>query len=340
MAVTQADVAALAGVSRKTVSNVVNGYPHVSRDLVRRVQAAVRELGYVPNHAARSLRTGRTRTMQLVVPELDVPYFAELARDVVRAAESAGMSVLIRQTFGDLERELRAIEGEYGDHTDGTILSPVAVDLDAITGRRSQAPVVLVGELHGGPTIPHVGIDNEQAAFVATSHLVTRGRTRIGLIGAQTGSSSHMASMRRAGWERALAQAGLPAREELVRYTAGYHRHDGAHAMRDLLLAARQDIDGVFCATDLLALGAIRAARDAGVDIPGDVAVVGFDNIDDGRFSVPRLTTIAPDKAAIAQRAVGTLLDMLEAIEEERTFERADADEVVPFELVVRESSG
>ena len=109
MPVTQEDVARLAGVSRKTVSNVVNGFPHVSRDVVTRVGAAIGDLGYTPNHAARSLRTGRAGTIQLVIPELDVSYFAELAQCVVAAAEEQGLSVLIRQTRGERERERLAL---------------------------------------------------------------------------------------------------------------------------------------------------------------------------------------------------------------------------------------
>jgi len=339
-AATQADVAELAGVSRKTVSNVVNQYPHVSKDLVQRVNAAIATLGYRPNQAARTLRTGRTRTIQLVVPELDVPYFAELARGVVRAAESRNFSVLIRQTFGDRERETRAIDGDLGDHADGTILSPVSSNLDSIRDRQSPSPVVLVGELQGGDSLPHIGIDNEAAAHDATAHLISRGRRRVGFIGAQDRDDSRMAQMRRAGWARALETAGLDPDESLVRYTDGYHRADGAAAMRDLIESAA-GVDAVFCATDLLALGAIRAAFDAGVRVPQDVAIAGFDGVDEGRYSVPSLTTIAPNKQLIAERAVERLVELMAELDDPYETPRDAAPEVlIPFELIVRESSG
>lgn len=344
MTVTQADVARLAGVSRKTVSNVVNRYPHVSRDLVRRVDAAIAELGYTPNQAARSLRTGRTRTIQLVVPELDVPYFAELARRVVAEAEQFGLSVLIRQTLGDLERERQAIEGAFSDNADGTILSPVASGLDFIRNRRSAAPVVLVGELDGAGLVPHVGIDNEEAAFQATTHLIDRGRKRIAFIGAQQGSRSHMARMRRSGWERALRATGVDVDETLVAYTAAYHREDGADAMRLLLDSAARP-DAVFGATDLLALGALRVAHERSLAVPEDMAVVGFDNIDEGLYSVPRLTTIAPDKDLIAKRSVARLVALIEdaelgAPDLRREVSHAESlEEAVPFTLLVREST-
>lgn len=340
MTVTQADVARLAGVSRKTVSNVVNRYPHVSRDLVRRVDRAISELSYRPNHAARSLRTGQTRTIQLVVPELDVPYFAELARWVVTEAESVDLSVLIRQTFGDRERERRAIEGEFGDYADGTILSPVASDLESILRRRTTTPIVLVGELYGDGELPHIGIDNEEAAFRATRHLVERGRERIAFIGAQHSQLSHMARMRRSGWERGLQAAGRVAEEVLVRYTAAYHRADGAAAMRGLLESANPP-DGVFCATDLLALGAMRAAYELGRTVPDDLAVVGVDDIDESRYSIPSLTTIAPDKQWIAKRSVSRLAALMSEPADSADQEELQAapEELVPFTLALREST-
>ncbi|GAB2850754.1 LacI family DNA-binding transcriptional regulator [Microbacterium insulae] len=335
MPATQEDVARLAGVSRKTVSNVVNGFPHISKDVATRVGAAILELGYTPNHAARSLRTGRTGTIQLVVPELEVSYFAELAQWVVAAAEERGLSVLIRQTRGDRERERLALEGASGEATDGTILSPVSSDLAAIVSRKSQAPVVLVGEVAGGGMLPHIGIDNEAAAYAATQHLIRSGRRRVGFIGAQRGQMSHMARMRRDGYERALRDADLVVDERLVRYTDGYHRREGAAALRDL---AATDLDGAFCATDLLALGAIRAARDLGIDVPVDLAVVGIDGLDEGEYSVPRLSTVAPDKNRIATRAVERLLEAIDTQAEGGT-PRDGSEEVVGFELVQRESS-
>lgn len=339
MAVTQEDVAALAGVSRKTVSNVVNRYSHVSRERRRRVDDAIRELGYVPNQAARSLRTGRTRTIQLVVPELDVPYFAELARHVVWAAEANNLSVVIRQTFGESDREIGALEGEFGDTADGTILSPVSSNLESIAMRRSSAPVVLVGELQGSAAIPHIGIDNEEAVFQATSFLLARGRRQIGFIGAQNRESSYMARMRRAGWERAMTAAGLNPAERLVRYTDGYHRTDGAEAMRDFL-ASDVRLDAVICATDLLALGAIRSAFEAGVSVPQDVNVIGFDDLDEGRYSVPSLSTIAPDKQSIARRAVERIVEILDAVEDDAEIVTlTENNEIIPFTLIVREST-
>jgi DNA-binding LacI/PurR family transcriptional regulator len=336
MTITQADVAAVAGVSRRTVSNVVNQFPYVSADVQARVNDAIKKLGYTPNMSARSLRTGSTRTIQLAIPELDVPYFAELARWIVAAAEEQGLSVIVRQTLGDKERENRAIESGLGEFADGTILSPVASKLDAILERKSKVPIVLVGEMSGDGKVPHVGIDNELAAYAATRHLIDIGRRRIAFVGAQEHGPTKMAEMRQHGYERALAESGLPVDATLVATTDAYHRSDGAAAMNRLLELPERP-DAVFGATDLLALGAMRAAHDAGIRVPDQLAVIGFDDIDEGRFSIPRLSTISPDKRAIAEGAVKRIVGALEQGDEGGV--EGNVDQLVGFTLVRRESS-
>src|SRR5690606_24705194 len=179
--VTQADVAARAGVSRRTVSNVINDYPHISSDVLKRVQDAIDELGYTPSQAARSLRTARSGVLQLVIPELDVPYFAELARSVTTEAESRGLSVLITQTSGDGARELAALTSETGEHAEGTILSAVELSPNQLASRRATNPVILVGERRL-PGVDHVGIDDVAAAHAATAHLLALGRRQIAFI--------------------------------------------------------------------------------------------------------------------------------------------------------------
>ena len=333
MPATQLDVASIAGVSRKTVSNVVNGYPHVSADVVTRVEAAISELGYTPSRAARSLRTGRTSMIQLIIPELDVSYFAELAHWVVADADAKGLGVIISQTLGDPDREQHAIDGDLAEYADGSILSPVSSDVTTITHRRTGSPIVLVGELMGEGSLTHIGIDNVVAARQATEHLIERGYSRIAFIGAQRGKTSRMAQMRLNGYRSALQAAGLIVDDDLVADTTGYHRPDGAAAMHAILDHVRPD--AVFCATDLLAMGAMRAARDRGLKVPDDIAFAGFDDIEEGRFSSPSLTTVAPDKRRIAELAVDCLIAEMSG-----ALERPDPAELqVPFTIAVRESS-
>lgn len=337
MTVTQADVAERAGVSQRTVSNVVNGLPSVSKDTYERVTAAIKHLGYTPSLAARSLRVGRSGVLQLVVPELDVPYFAELARGVIRAAEEQGYAVMVRQTLGSRDRERDALEGSAAEYAEGTILSAVGPVDELLSGLGQRSPVVLIGELTGMGIVDHIGIDDTAAAAAATDHLLATGRTRIAFIGAHPDSSLRMAALRYKGYEQALRGAGIAIDPNLVIQTGSYHRQDGEAAMGALL---DLDIppDAVFCATDLLALGAIRCAHERGVAVPRDVAVVGFDGLEEGRYSIPSLTTIEPDKHQIARVSVETLLARIRA-RDVGPDSLGVRDVTIPFSLVLRESS-
>jgi DNA-binding LacI/PurR family transcriptional regulator len=329
MAVGLREVAARAGVSVRTVSNVANGFAHVAPETRRRVQQAIDDLGYRPNAAARQLRRGRTETVSLVVPEIASPYFAELASLTVRIAEERGWTVHIDQTDGEPERERRMTTGPLGQSVDGVICSPWAVGPDELA-RLGVGPLVLLGERQAGADLDHVAIDNVAAAADATTHLVATGRRRIAAIGAQPHLHNETARLRVEGYRRALGEAGLPAGP--VEPVTTLHRPDGAAAMTRLLDGDRP-VDAVFCFTDELALGALRVLAERGLRVPHDVAVVGFDDIEDGRYSVPSLTTISPDKASIARSALDCLADRI-----------ADPhgpgrDLVAGHRLVVRESS-
>ncbi|SCL40532.1 DNA-binding transcriptional regulator, LacI/PurR family [Micromonospora pallida] len=299
------DVAEKAGVSVKTVSNVVNGYQHVRPTTRARVEQAIAELNYRPNLSARNLRKGRTGVIALAVPELDIPYFAELARHVVVAAAEQGWTVLIDQTGGSREQERVAASG-IGDHLiDGLIFSPLALTAEDLAGL-DGTPMVLLGERVDHGPADHVMVDNVAAAREITAHLAGLGRHRIAAIGSQRTEEGATARLRLAGYRAALADAGIGYDERLVAPASVWHRADGAAAMRDLLAAGVRP-DAVFCFNDTLALGALRALHEHALRVPEDVAVAGFDDIEDGRFSIPTLSTVAPDKERIGRLAVELL---------------------------------
>jgi len=303
------DVAARAGVSIKTASNVVNGYVHVAPETRARVQAAIDALGYVPNPAARRLRGGRSGVIALAVPELRSPYFAELAGHIVAAAAPRGWTVLIEQTDGRGDRERDLVAGLRRHAIDGINLSPVALATGELT-RRHGVPAVLLGERTRDGPADHVAIDSTAAAADASRHLLRLGRRRIAAIGAPDRADAVTRQQRLTGYRAALAGAGLAAEPLLEAAVGGHRRSDGASAIEELL-ARGADFDAVFCFTDLLALGAMRALHEHGVDVPGDVAVMGFDNIDEGRYSTPTLSTIDPDTERIAEIAVDMLAERL-----------------------------
>ena len=326
-------VAALAGVSIKTVSNVINDYPHVTAETRAKVEEAIRQLDYRPNMYARTLRGGRSGVIALAIPAIDWPYFAEIGRSVIRAAGRRGWTVFIDETDGDLQREIAAVKG-LGPHLlDGLIFSPLSLGPAELAGQKVARPVVMLGERSVNGSADHVAIDNIAAAKAATNHLIAIGRRRIAAIGDQPNVATNTARLRVAGYRAALAEAGMPAVPALLREPATFTREDGAKTMADLL-ALPEPPDAVFCFNDLLAVGAMRAIHDRGLCVPDDIAVIGFDDIAEGRFHIPSLSTIAPDKEYIGEAAVALLERRLGAAS------AVQAEEVeVGFDLVAREST-
>ena len=327
------DIAARAGVSLATVSNVVNGYRRVGDATRRRVQQAIDELGYTPNLSARHLRRGRTGLIALAIPELNNPYFVELAGAAIREAAHLGYTLVMEDTAADRDRELMLIGGSHQQIIDGLIFSPVRIGREEVLASTSSTPLVLIGE--GVYDVPHdhIAIDNVAASRVAVRHLVSLGRRRIAFIGDRPRDLPPAAHLRLRGYRAALVAAGLRYEVELIAPTAAFGRMDGLRAMRELLTLDRPP-DAVFAYNDLIAIGAMRAIGEAGLRIPDDIAVVGIDDIEEGRFSNPTLTTISPDKERIGQLVVRALVARIEGRPAAST-----SDVQPPFCLVEREST-
>lgn len=334
MAATMQDVARLAGVSVKTVSNVVNGYPYLRPATRASVEAAIAKLGYQVNVAARNLRQGRTGMIGLAVPELSQPYFAELADLVIQEGEERGVTVLIEQTGAQRDRELEVLHGRRRRMTDGLIFSPLALGEEDRAEFSVGYPLVLLGErIFHGPN-DHVTMANVEAAYAATRHLIDLGRRRIAVIGAHPGETVGSAALRVEGYERALVEAGLALDPALVGPMYAWHRATGAEAM-ERLLASGTPIDAVFALNDAMALGALRALSARGVRVPEEVAVIGFDDVDDASYSSPSLSTVAPGRQQIARTAVELLTARIADPAADRPFVEIVAD----FEIVAREST-
>lgn len=303
-------VAARAGVSVRTVSNVVSNFPGVAPGTRAAVQKVLDEVGYRPNLAARQLRRGRTGAIALIVPEIDSPYFSELAAAIVRRADARGWTVLIDQSAGDAERERRLVAGASNHLVDGLIFSPWSLTPLELAERNNALPMVLLGERGAGGPIDHVAIDNVVAATEATEHLIGIGRRRIAVIGAQPHLANDTSRQRVLGYREALRRNARAPDKAIEIAVGSLHRSDGAQAMQQLLEGPAIP-DAVFCCTDELALGALRRLADHRLRVPEDVALVGFDDIEDGRFSVPTLSTVSPDKNQIAQACLDRLDERL-----------------------------
>ncbi|TNM61169.1 LacI family transcriptional regulator [Streptomyces sp. NP160] len=326
------EVAAAAGVSPKTVSNVVNAYVHVHPETRRRVQGVIDALGYRPSAVGRQLRSGRTGMIALAVPSISAPYFADLARHVAAQARERGLVLVVEQTEGQLEREREVADGQPVRFADGLLLSALEMPDEELAAPHPDTPIVLIGE-HGGSDLPvdRVSIDSAGVARLAVDHLVSCGRSRVAFLGDKA-PVHNSARLRMAGYRAALDAAGLAFDSTLVPLCDDWTREDG-HRATVALLAARPDVDAVFAANDELALGALAALREAGRSVPGEVAVVGVDDVGEARFSWPALTTVAIDRAFVAERAVELLTTRL-------------ADPALPprqlqtpFRLVVRDSA-
>jgi DNA-binding LacI/PurR family transcriptional regulator len=334
VAATLHDVARIAGVSIKTVSNVVNGYAYIKPTTRARVLQAIEEVQYKPNLAARNLRSGRSGVIGLIMPDLRNPYFAELAGDVMRAADRHGLAVLIEQVRGDRESEIAALQGSRMQTADGILYRPLALDKDDVGLLDSSTPMVLLGDrIFNGPT-DHVTIQNVEGARAATQHLLDIGKKRILAIGAHEGETIGSAGLRLQGYRSALHDAGIAYDPALVLETGTWHRADGARLMR-AALASEITFDSVFAFNDSLALGAVRAMQEDGIAIPQDIAIIGFDDIDETRYSYPTLTTVDPGRAEIAVRAVDALVERISSSTTILAREIPAA-----FRVIVRESTG
>lgn len=339
MAATLKDVAQRAGVSIKTVSNVVHDYEHVTDEVRERVRAALEDLNYQPNLPARYLRNGRVGVLAFAFPDLSNPYFSDIGNAIIAAASARSYTVLIDCTGGERANESLVLDGLRPHLIDGVILSPLALQPEDLQSRKAKTPLVLLGEhlLDVGVPYDHIANSNVAAARLATKHLLALGRRRIAAIG-NLGTIAIMGGTgglrRLCGYNEALAQAGLSVDPQLIVQVTSYSRLAGADAMRQLLALA-QPPDAVFCFNDLLALGAMRALYEGGYRIPEDVAVMGFDDIEEASFAMPSLSTVVPDKQRMGELAVSFLLERIEGT---RT---GPAERVeVPFHLMIRESTG
>ena len=307
------EVGEVAGVSRATVSRVINNSPKVSPEVRTIVEQVIQKLGYVPNQAARTLVTRRTDALALVVCEPEArffsdPFFSSVVRGVGSAAAEVDKNLVLLVLQGDVERA-RARRYLRPEHVDGVLVMSLHGD-DPLPRQLEQAgvPTVLVGRPLGRSRLPYVDADNRGGARSAVEHLLGLGRRTIATI---TGPSNMCAGIDRLdGYREALEGAGLPVRKGLI--GEGDFFEESGHREMTRLLARRPDLDAVFAASDLMAAGAIRALRESGRDVPGDVAVVGFDDAPIASHTVPTLTTIRQPLDEMTAAAADLLLRRVE----------------------------
>jgi DNA-binding LacI/PurR family transcriptional regulator len=322
-------IARRAGVSIASVSRVLNG--HGARpNTVRRVEQAAAELGYVPNGVARSLKGGRTMQLTFAMPDVGNPAYVSMVRQIQAVTKPLGYRLLLHSTDAVAEDELDVVRSLADRTSDGLILCPIRVtDAHLEVLARAARPVVVIGSLPDSAAVDSVRADSVHGTVLAVRHLLERGRRRIAFIKgpADTGPGRNRAL----GYEAALSEAGL-APDPGLTVTTDFGIEAGARAAHRLL-DARPDVDSVFCANDQLALGAAHAAHDRGLDIPGDLAVVGMDDSELAVAGHPALTSVDLGSAERGRLAARMLLARLEG------GDHPVRCETVPPRLAVRAST-
>jgi DNA-binding LacI/PurR family transcriptional regulator len=326
------DVAKLAGVSARTVSRVVNEEGGYGPDVHQRVLAAINKVGYRPNRLARALITRRSGTVGLVVPDMTDPYFAEFADTVQQAAQAHGLTMFIAQHRGEIEATKAILDSMASFAVDGLIVFTPQGDLSAVLAHAAAGvPVVLIDQAVEAPNVVSLVSAIAQGAEDAVCYLAKTGRRRIAMIANSESVRSSIQPRREFGYQRGLHLSGLPFDESLVVRDLPSIR--GGLASAQTLIDRNVDFDALFAYNDSMAIGAMQALSAAGIAVPGDVAVVGFDDIAMCEALVPPLTSVRLDRAAISREAIRLLKEL-------RTGDSKPQRPVqIETELVIRSSS-
>jgi LacI family transcriptional regulator len=329
IAPTLAEVARLANVSVASASRALNGIG-TRPETLSQVLAAAEQVGYVPNASARSLRSKRTGQIAFAMPDVSNPVYASMVRAIQTTAHERGWRLVLHSTGADADEELGILRDLRRHFVDGLILVPLNVTeahLEELS--RAAAPVVVIGSIPKDTPVDTVGADSRRGAALAVKHLHGLGCVRIGLVNGPVKTTPGAA--RRLGYLDGLRAAKLERDEELCEDAEEFSVDAGRAAAQRLLGRAKPD--GLLCANDLLAAGAIGALRAAGYEIPGDIAVVGMDNSELAGITWPPLSSVDLGSGERARRAVELLMDRIE--QPTRPTERVHVD----ARLVVRASS-
>lgn len=333
MEVTIADIARRAGVSKATVSRVLNNKPDVDAAKRERILGIIRETGYVPRLAAVSLATGRTNLIGLLAPSLSRPWSLEVIQGISEAIESTAYELVLYTTSLDERNQELFARALSNGLTDGLLIMLPRNSTGYLSQLEHQGfPTVLIDHRGVPSSLPTVTAANTDGAYAAIHHLLTLGHQRIGII---TGIMDFGCSRDRLeGYKKALQDAGIAPDPYLIKY--GDFSESTGYALAEQWLrdSTSQRPTAIFASNDAMAFGVLRAARSAGISVPGDLAVVGFDDVPGAAQIHPALTTVRQPLRDMGRRAVEMLLLQI------RQGRPVESKVVVPTELIVRESCG
>ncbi len=326
---TVADVASRAGVSAATAARVLSGRGYASEKTRQVVLTAAKEIGYVPNHVARSLRTRRTMLAGLLIGDVENSFYAVIAKKVEAVAKAAGYQVVLCNSNDDPETEKQYLQLLEGIQVDGLVITPTGRNQRHLRRLVDKGTVIVqIDRMVDGVNADAVLLDNEGGAMTAVSHLIAEGHTRIGIL---TGPREMLTARERLdGYERALREHGIPVRPELIK--AGSFLHDHAIEAATDLLRSRPAPTAIFAANNVLAEGCLLALGGLKLKVPTDVSLVTFDDVPWMSIVTPQVTTIRQPVADMAQGAAELLFRRL------RDNGPASSTSVFRSELVIRGS--
>lgn len=325
--VTLQQVAERAGVSPSTVSRILNGTAVVSPAKQAAVQAAIQELGFRPNPVARGLAGGKTFSVGVVTQTISSPFYGEAMYGIEGVLDAAGYASLFVSGNWREDDERKAIETLLSRRVDGLIVFAGRLSDAALKRYAADVPLVLVGRRSPGRQFLSIGFDNRLGAHLAAEHLLSLGHRQIAFI---TGAHQHADALeRRAGFEEALQAAGLKLDPDLV--AEGAYTEPSGQQAAQALLARGKPFTALFASNDQMAIGAALALHRAGLRVPQDVSLIGFDDVAVAEFSIPPLTTVRQSVGEIGAQAATAMLDLLA--------DRPPRVTLTPPRLVVREST-
>jgi LacI family transcriptional regulator len=331
--VTRNEVARAAQVSPATVSYVVNNGPRpVASETRSKVLEVIRQLGYKPNAIARNLRLQHSTTIGLIVPDINNPYFAEVARGVEQSASENGLTMVLCHSDYRIERELHYVEVLQTERSAGVIWFPATNSADpALRMAEYGLPLVVLDRLIEGVKAPAVITDNFLGGYRAAEHLIELGHRVIGCI--KRPMPLHHSSERVRGFRTALADHHIDIDESLFVH-GGFHLDEGYEAAKKIMQHPLRPT-ALFAYNDFMAIGALRAAYELGIKVPADFSIVGFDDIPQAAFTCPALTTVSQPKSEMGRQGLTLLLNIING----RPVS-TNGDRLLPVNLIIRESTG
>jgi LacI family transcriptional regulator, repressor for deo operon, udp, cdd, tsx, nupC, and nupG len=321
-------VAKQAGVSVATVSRVLNGQNTVSAKTKMKVEETIKKLNYEPSLLGRHLRTSESRLFLILIPTISNPFYLEIIKGIEQVAISQNYNILLCETDSNPEKENIYFDLVRKKMADGIISMDPAVNVETLKKLAENYAIIQCSEYEEGTGIPYVTIDNEEASYRAVKHLIQIGHKKIALMNSD--EKYLFARQRKMGYKRALEENGITLKNEYIIPTQRLGFENGQQAMKKILNLQDRPT-ALFAVSDLLAIGALKEINAAGLHVPNDIAVVGFDKIDFSNMTNPTLTTIAQPMKRMGSVAARMLIEKIKGEEVESI--------ILDHELVIREST-